>query len=170
MDMQLSYCHARLALLLHISQTRFGATAILNAGLFHSIQASCLFATDPDLGVGIYFLSQLFCRVSLIELDIEGPGAIVKHYNLLAAVMRIICACILSRGIQNQQSLEQGRKFLTENRLSILAVLKKSAGLGATGGISELSIDELADSFMLLISFTGFLDVGLFLPIFVGIY
>ena len=50
--MQLSYCHARLVLLLHISQTRVGATAVLNAGLFHSIQVSCLFAMDPDLGVG----------------------------------------------------------------------------------------------------------------------
>jgi nuclear pore complex protein Nup205 len=50
--LQLSYCHARLVLLLHLSQTRYGATAVLNSGLFHSIQASGLFATDPDLGVG----------------------------------------------------------------------------------------------------------------------
>lgn len=97
-----------------------------------------------------FFLPSCFV-ISLIEQDIDGPGAIVKHYDLLAAVMRIICACILSRGIQNQQSLEQGRKFLTENRLAILAVLKKSAGLGAAVEISEQSIDELADSFMLLI-------------------
>ena len=50
--MQLSYCHARFVLLLHISQTRVGATAVLNAGLFHSIQASGFFSMDPDLGVG----------------------------------------------------------------------------------------------------------------------
>jgi nuclear pore complex protein Nup205 len=58
--MQLSYCHARLVLLLHISQTRVGATAVLNAGLFHSVQVSGLFAIDPDLGVGkssiVYYL------------------------------------------------------------------------------------------------------------------
>jgi nuclear pore complex protein Nup205 len=81
-----------------------------------------------------------------------------KHYQLLAAVMRVICAAVLSRGSQNQQTLEQGRKFLSENRLSILAVLKKSAGLGNTSGMSQQSIDDLADSFMLLISTSGFLD------------
>jgi len=78
----------------------------------------------------------------------------------LAAVLRVICAAVLSRGAQNQQTLELGRKFLSDNRLSILAVLKKSAGLGITNGISEQSIEELADSFMLLMSVTGFLDVS----------
>lgn len=80
--------------------------------------------------------------------------------------MRVICAAVLSRGSQNQQTLEQGRRFLSENRLSILAVLKKSAGLGNTTGISEQSIDELAESFMLLISVTGFLDVSVPFSIF----
>jgi nuclear pore complex protein Nup205 len=93
-------------------------------------------------------------------VDIDGPDAISKHYNLLAAVMRIICAALLSRGIQNEQSLDQGRRFLAENRLSILAVLKRSAGLGTGAEISEESIDELAESFMLLISVSGFLDVS----------
>ena len=49
---QISYCHARLSLLLQISQTRVGAAAVMNAGIIHSIQVSGLFATDPDLGVG----------------------------------------------------------------------------------------------------------------------
>jgi nuclear pore complex protein Nup205 len=157
--MQLSYCQARLALLLQISQTRLGAVAVLNSGLLHSIKVSGLFVTDPDLGVGELYLPNLPAPL-LIRSDIEGPDAITKHYRLLAAVMRVICAAVLSRGSQNQQTLEQGRRFLSENRLSILAVLKKSAGLGNTSGISEQSIDELADSFMLLISVTGFLDVS----------
>lgn len=93
--------------------------------------------------------------------DIEGPGAITKHYNLLTAVMRIICATVLSRGSQNQQTIEQGRRFLSENRLSILAVLKKSAGLGDTHKVPDQSIQDLADAFMLLISVTGFLDVSI---------
>jgi nuclear pore complex protein Nup205 len=50
--MQLSYCHAKLALLLQISQTRLGAVTVLNSGLLHSIKVSGLFAVDPDLGVG----------------------------------------------------------------------------------------------------------------------
>lgn len=50
--MQLSYCNAKLALLLQIAQTRFGAATVLNAGLFNAIKESGLFAIDPDLGVG----------------------------------------------------------------------------------------------------------------------
>ncbi|KAE8442005.1 hypothetical protein EG329_003941 [Mollisiaceae sp. DMI_Dod_QoI] len=140
-DMQLSYFHARLALLQSLSQTRFGAAAVLNAGLFHAVKLSGLFATDPDLGV-----------------DIDGPGALTKHYNLLITVMRIICAAVMSRGSQNQQTLEQGRKFLSENRLSILAVLKKSAGLGGANNKPDQSIQDLADIFMLLMSVTGFVE------------
>ena len=75
--------------------------------------------------------------------------------------MRVICAALLSRGTHNEQSLEQGRKFLSDNRLSILAVLKKSAGLGTGQKVSEESINELAECFMILINITGFLDVSL---------
>jgi len=157
--MQLSYCHAKLALLLKLSQTRHGAAFVLNAGLLHSIKESGLFSTDADLGVGTCFPCIPFFHL-LICVDIEGPGAVTKHYNLLAAVMRIVNAAVLSRGSQNQQSLEQGRRFLLENRLAILAVLKKAAGLGASTGISEESIHDLADSFMLLMSVTAFLDVS----------
>ncbi|KAF8854844.1 hypothetical protein BDZ45DRAFT_627138 [Acephala macrosclerotiorum] len=139
-DMYLSYCHARLSLLLSLSQTRPGAATVLNAGLFHLVKLSGLFRIDADLGV-----------------DIQGPGAVTKHYNLLTAVMRIICATVLSRGSQNQQTLDQGRKFLSDNRLTILAILKKSAGLGLNSKPDE-SIQDLADIFMLLMSVTGFVE------------
>ncbi|KAL2075236.1 hypothetical protein VTL71DRAFT_179 [Oculimacula yallundae] len=141
-DLYLSYCHARLALLLSLSQTRFGAAAVLNAGLFHSVKESTLFTIDPDLGV-----------------DIDGPDSVDKHYKLLGAIMRILCAAVLSRGSQNQQTLDQGLKFLSENRSTILSVLKISAGLrNADGSSPDEIIDELAASYMLLISVTGFLE------------
>jgi len=142
-----------------LSQTRFGAAAVLNSGLFHSIKESELFATDPDLGVGKLHLHSSDLPL-LIHSDIVGPGALEKHYNLMAAAMRVICAAVLSRGPQNQQTIDQGRRFLSENRLSVLAALKKSAGLGDSTGVSEQIIDELAELFLLLISMTGFLDVG----------
>ena len=94
------------------------------------------------------------------EVDIEGPSAVSKHFALLAALLRIICAALLSRGAQNEQSLEQGRRFLSENRLPILAVLKKSAGLSTGVQVAEESTSELAEAFMLLISVSGFLDVS----------
>jgi nuclear pore complex protein Nup205 len=54
--LQLAYYKAKLALLLTVSQTRFGAHAIINAGLFQSIKASGLFSTDPDLGAGMFLI------------------------------------------------------------------------------------------------------------------
>lgn len=77
----------------------------------------------------------------------------------------MICAVVLSRGPQNEQTLDQGRRFLADNRLSVLAVLKKSAGLGTNVEASMQSIGELADSYMLLMSFTGYLDVSAFSPL-----
>ena len=50
----------------------------------------------------------------LTGVDIDDKDAIDKHYRLLAAIMRVICAAVLSRGSQNEQSLEQGRKFLSK--------------------------------------------------------
>ena len=73
--------------------------------------------------------------------------------------MRVICAAVLSRGSQNEHTLEQGRKFLMENRLSIMVVLKKSAGLGG-GQTDTPNLDELAESYMLLMTVTGFLEVS----------
>jgi nuclear pore complex protein Nup205 len=161
-DIQLSYCHAKLALLVQLSQTRFGAATVLNTGLFHSIKQSEMFVTDPDLGVGKFL--EMWEAFVLISLDIKGAGALIKHYDILGALMRVICAAVLSRGAQNHQTLEQGRRFLSENRLSVLAILKRSAGLNNSSDGSQQSIDELAESFLLLISITGFLDVG-FLPL-----
>lgn len=70
----------------------------------------------------------------------------------------------MSRGAQNQHTLEQGRKFLSENRLSILAVLKKSAGLGGNNQKPDESVEDLAEMYMLLMSVTGFVEVNTFEP------
>ncbi|TEY50803.1 hypothetical protein BOTCAL_0271g00070 [Botryotinia calthae] len=137
----LSDFYARLALLVHISQTRSGATAVLNSGLFHAILASGLFALDTDL-----------------EIDFDDSEAVSRHYSLLAAIMRVICCALVSRGLQNEQSLDQGRRFLADNRAAILAVLKKSAGLGTGNDSAEQSIVDISDSFMLLMTITRFVD------------
>lgn len=93
-------------------------------------------------------------------LDIEGPDTVTKHYNLLSALLRVICAALLSRGAQNELSLEQGRRFLTDNKLSTMAVFKKSAGLGSSSAASEESVLELVEVFVVLINVTGYLDVS----------
>lgn len=109
---------------------------------------------------GSVSLLQSSFRPELTIIDIDDNNAVSKHYELLASLMRLVSAAVLSRGSQNQQTLEQGRRFLTENRLSILALFKKSAGIGTGPGGSRESINELAESYMLLMSVTGFLDVS----------
>lgn len=71
---------------------------------------------------------------------------------------RIIGAAVLSRGSHNAL---QGRRFLTEHRMLIMHVLKRSAGIGGNGDEKlEERIDELAEALMILITATGFLEVG----------
>ena len=126
----------------------------------YSIRSKCLVYLPLTLTLVLVSLAPIIGWGVLLTIsDIDDEDAITKHYDLLAAVMRVICAAVLSRGPQNERTLAQGRKFLAENRLSILTVLKKSAGLGVAED-PEQGIEELAEFFMMLISVTGFLDVS----------
>lgn len=73
---------------------------------------------------------------------------------------RIIGAALVSRGSHN---LPQGRRFLTDHRMLVAHTLKRSAGIGHVGGADEEAlaerIGELADSFVVMIIATGFLEV-----------
>lgn len=53
----LSFYTAGLTLLLRISQSRHGASQVMNAGLFNAIRESGLFAADPDIGLGMLLFS-----------------------------------------------------------------------------------------------------------------
>lgn len=74
--------------------------------------------------------------------------------------MRVINAAVISRGEQNEQTLTLGRRFLAENRLSVMTVFKRSMNIGSLGAVPDEVVDELADSYMLLITLTGFIDVS----------
>lgn len=79
--------------------------------------------------------------------------------------MRVINATVVSRGEQNEQTLTLGRRFLAENRLSVMTVFKKSMNIGVNGAISsDELVDDLAESYMLLITLTGFINVSDTLP------
>ncbi|KAI8958798.1 nucleoporin Nup186/Nup192/Nup205 [Daldinia sp. FL1419] len=139
---QQNYLDAKLALLLQLCQTREGAKYVLHASLFRAIEQSGLFSVDPELQVD--------------GLDTKG---LERHYTLLVNVTRIIGAAIVSRGSHN---VLQGRRFLTEHRMLVMHVLKRSAGIGTGGGktgvlLSE-RVDELAEAFMVIITATGFLE------------
>ncbi|KAI1771337.1 nucleoporin Nup186/Nup192/Nup205 [Hypoxylon cercidicola] len=139
---QENYLRAKLTLLLQLCQTREGAKNVLHANLFSAIEQSGLFSVDPEL-----------------QVNSSDSKALERHYTLLVKVARIIGAAIVSRGSHN---VLQGRKFLTEHRMLVMHVLKRSAGIGAGGGTTDglLSerVDELAEAFMVVITATGFLD------------
>ena len=141
---QQHYHDAKLALLLQLCQTREGAKNVLHASLFRTIEQSGLFSVDPEL-----------------QADTTDPKALEKHYALLVKAARIIGAAIVSRGSHN---VLQGRRFLTEHRMLVMHVLKRSAGIAGGGGKLDSAllerIDDLAEAFMILITATGFLEVS----------
>ena len=65
--MVLGYHNACLALLLRMAQTRNGSIQVFNSGYFNAVRDSEIFATDPDIGIGMSTTAHLdtgliFCR------------------------------------------------------------------------------------------------------------
>ncbi len=86
-----------------------------------------------------------------------------KHYELLIALMRVVNAAVLSKGSQNEQTRDQARKFVTENRLTFLTVFKRSAKLGGSRDLTldQDLIDELEEAYIFLMQVSGFLEVSI---------
>ena len=91
---------------------------------------------------------------------IDNPEALAKYYKLVLSIVRIIVSVIISRGQQNEQTIEQAKAFLSETRSLILAVFKKRARIDTGGGNLDADVDELARSFVILMTLTDFLDVS----------
>ena len=95
--------------------------------------------------------------------EIDNPEALAKYYRLLLSIARVITLVVLSRGSQNQQTLDSGRMFLVENRALVVAVFKRQAKIGGVSfDDAGVDIEELVDLFMLLIAMTDFLEVSTF--------
>lgn len=147
---QRNHQNARLALLLQLAQTRSGAKYILYANVFRAVEQSGLFSADPEL-----------------QVDKDNKHALEQHYDLLAKIVRIAGAALLSRGSHN---IAQGRKFLADHRMLVSHTLKRSAGIGGAEGDQGLDarVDDLADALMVVIAATNFLEVRLtFYPAYV---
>ncbi|KAK2804256.1 hypothetical protein FQN51_002345 [Onygenales sp. PD_10] len=138
----LTYYEAQLSLLQQLSQTRAGAERILDAGLFQAVKESQLFAADPDIGI-----------------DIDNPDALRKYYDLLLSVLRVIVSTVFSRGLHNQQVLDQTRTFLSGNRQSMVGIFKRYAKIGGLGATEATeTLDDLVKSYVALIAAVGFLE------------
>ncbi|KAL8942978.1 MAG: hypothetical protein Q9216_001334 [Gyalolechia sp. 2 TL-2023] len=138
----LAYYDSKLALLLTLSQTRHGATQIVNGGLFQMIRDSGLFSVDPDLGIAI-----------------DNADALAKYYKLLLSVIRVIASVVMSRGSQNQQTIDQAKLFLSENRPLIVAIFKRQARVGAAATEDPtVDVEEMVELLVLLMTMTAFID------------
>ncbi|KKK19982.1 putative nuclear pore complex subunit Nup192 [Aspergillus ochraceoroseus] len=138
----LSYYESLLSLLQELCQTKTGAIHVLKTGLFQAVRDSHLFAADPDLGI-----------------DIDNPDALRKYYDLLDSVLRVIVTAVFSRGLHNEQMMEQTRAFLAENRQSMVGIFKRFAKIGGAGSANHHSaLTNLAKSYTALIAATEFLE------------
>lgn len=100
-------------------------------------------------------------RLRLTSVDIDNPGALSEYYKLLLSVLRVIVSVVLGRGTQNEQMLEQARHFLALHRPSMVGIFKRRAKIGAAmdGGL-DVTVDDLVELYVLLVSVTGFLEVS----------
>ena len=100
-------------------------------------------------------------EIILTNSEIDNPEALAKYYRLLLSIARVITSIVLSRGPQNEQTIESAKLFLTENRPLVVSMFKRQARIGGVSfDDAGVDIEELVELFMLLISMTGFLDVG----------
>ena len=98
---------------------------------------------------------------SLTTSEIDNPDALAKYYRLLLSIARVITSVVLSRGPQNEQTIESAKAFLAENRPLVVSMFKRQARIGGVSfDDAGVDIEELVELFMLLITMTGFLDVG----------
>ncbi|KAL8900187.1 MAG: hypothetical protein Q9207_005813 [Kuettlingeria erythrocarpa] len=155
----LAYYESKLALLLTMSQTRPGAGQVINAGLFQSIRDSGLFSVDPDLGIGeLKSIDFIRSTQQLTVVAIDNAEALDKYYKLLLSVVRLIASVVMSRGSQNQQTIDQAKQFLAENRPTIVAVFKRQARIGTAAESSTIDVEELVELLVLLMTMTSFID------------
>ena len=88
-------------------------------------------------------------------------------------MIRVLAAVLVSRGPQNQQTIDQTKQFLAENRTLVVSVFKRQAGIGIGAAASgskpagdddddDMStvVDELVELFVLLMTRTEFIDVS----------
>lgn len=123
----LAYFHTALALMLRLCQTPDGTQLVLNSDMFQAVDDSSLFSTDPDIG-----------------LDIDNPTALKEFYAILADVLRLITAAVVSKGPQ------PGKAFLQKHRYTVQAIFKQASRGQAT---------EVADELQRLLLATDFLEV-----------
>jgi nuclear pore complex protein Nup205 len=87
----------------------------------------------------------------------DNSEALKNFFNLMLSVLRIINSVVLKN--QSDQTLAAAREFITENRNSVVGILKRFAAIGGVEVHNTIDLTDLVDNLTLLISATGFLEV-----------
>ena len=122
----------------------------MRQGYFQSILISVLVSFAKEISI---------FKLTCVEID--NPEALSKYYRLLLSLTRVIAAIVLSRGAQNEQTIDSAREFLIENRPLVVSIFKRQARIGGVTFDNEgVDIEDLVELLVLLIAMTNFLDVS----------
>lgn len=148
-------------LLLQISRTRPGATALLDSGLLQALRDSMIFRADPDLGMDLEISSQ----PSSNSIVGASNSALLNYFILLSSSLRVLLSTFSSRGPENEQIQYLVRNFLADHRANMVGVFKRAAGVSAKAGDAKMRhvIDESVRCYTGLAVGCGFVDVSIFL-------
>jgi nuclear pore complex protein Nup205 len=95
-------------------------------------------------------------RLTFLEMD--NPEAHRKFFDLMLSVLRIVNAVVLN--YRTDQTISSSLEFLTENRQSVVGILKRFARVGGINADGGIDLSDLVDNLSLLISATDFLAVS----------
>ena len=87
----------------------------------------------------------------------ENTEALAKFYGLMLSLLRIINSVILKH--QSDQTIAAAQEFLSDNRHSVIGILKRYAAVGGVEIHKSIDLTDLVDNLTLLISATRYLKV-----------
>lgn len=95
----------------------------------------------------------------------DNSDALRNYYELLVSMLRVVVIAVFSRGLHNEQIMDQTRDFLTENRSSMVGIFKRYAKIGGEVSSHHLEvIQNLVKAYVALISAVGFVEVSAYNP------
>lgn len=97
----------------------------------------------------------------LTKSDMDNPNSLQNYYELLVGLLRVIVMAVFSRGLHNEQMMDQTRAFLAENRPSMVGIFKRYAKIGGEPASKHREeIHDLVKAYVALVSVTGFVEVS----------
>jgi len=135
----LTLFEARIYLLLQVSRTRPGASALLDSSLVQTLRDSALFSADPDLGFDLLPIEPTALlrgtnpsnttTSTLPGINANPKNALVTYFSLLSSCLRLLLSTFLSFGPENEKVIYLVRSFLVDYKGNMVGVFKRSAGL-----------------------------------------